>query len=156
MGITVYILSNERLRFPFVEEGPTKVKVELENAQAVQPGQGQTVRVAGVRVGDIGDVEGENGKAGVTLELDPKYKHLLHANATALLRSKTGLKDMFLEVDPGDGPALKQGQMIPGTNTAPDVNPDEFLSALDADTRDYLKLLISGAGKGLAGRGEDL
>jgi phospholipid/cholesterol/gamma-HCH transport system substrate-binding protein len=156
MGITLYILSNERLRFPLVEEQPYKVKVELQNAQAVQPGQGQTVRVAGVRVGDIGDVNVENGKAVVTMELDPKYRHLLHANATALLRSKTGLKDMFLEVDPGDGPMLKQGTTIQATNTAPDVNPDEFLSALDADTRDYLKLLISGAGKGLAGRGEDL
>jgi phospholipid/cholesterol/gamma-HCH transport system substrate-binding protein len=156
MGITVYILGNERLRFPFVEEQPYKVKVELQNAQAVQPGQGQTVRVAGVRVGDIGDVNVENGKAVVTMELDPKYKHLLHANATALLRSKTGLKDMFLEVDPGDGPMLKKGATIQATNTAPDVNPDEFLSALDADTRDYLKLLISGAGKGLAGRGQDL
>lgn len=156
MGIAGYILSNERLRFPFVEEPPYKVKVELENAQAVQPGQGQTVRVAGVRVGDIGDVEVQDGKAVVTLELDPKYKRLLHANATALLRSKTGLKDMFLEVDPGDGPMLKKDQTIQASNTAPDVNPDEFLSALDADTRDYLKLLISGAGKGLAGRGEDL
>jgi phospholipid/cholesterol/gamma-HCH transport system substrate-binding protein len=156
MGVTLYILSNERLRFPFVEQQPYKVKVELQNAQAVQPGQGQTVRVAGVRVGDIGDVNLQNGKAVVTMELDPKYRHLLHANATALLRSKTGLKDMFLEVDPGDGPMLKQGTTIQATNTAPDVNPDEFLSALDADTRDYLKLLISGAGKGLAGRGQDL
>ncbi|MGH3991698.1 MAG: hypothetical protein ACRDSN_04445, partial [Pseudonocardiaceae bacterium] len=42
------------------------------------------------------------------------------------------------------------------SNTAPDVDPDEVLSALDSDTRDYLKLLISGAGKGLKGRGSDL
>ena len=31
-----------------------------------------------------------------------------------------------------------------------------MLSALDGDTRDYLQLLISGAGKGLKGRGTDL
>jgi phospholipid/cholesterol/gamma-HCH transport system substrate-binding protein len=42
------------------------------------------------------------------------------------------------------------------SNTLPDIDPDEFLAALDADTRDYLKLLISGAGKGLDGRGTDL
>src|SRR3712207_8815576 len=41
-------------------------------------------------------------------------------------------------------------------NTAPDIDPDEFLSALDGDTRDYLRLLITGAGKGLKGRGGDL
>ena len=39
------------------------LKVELPNAQAVQPGQGQTVRVAGVEIGEIGKVELEDGKA---------------------------------------------------------------------------------------------
>ena len=47
--------------------------------------------------------------------------------------------------------------MIPVQNTAPDVDPDEFLSALDSDTRAYLQLLINGAGKGLEnGGGNDL
>src|SRR3712207_9452537 len=32
----------------------------------------------------------------------------------------------------------------------------EVLAVLDADTRAYLKLLISGGGKGVAGRGVDL
>jgi phospholipid/cholesterol/gamma-HCH transport system substrate-binding protein len=132
------------------------VKVVLPDAQAVTPGQGQTVRVAGVEVGQIGQVQLKDGKAVVNLEIDPKYKHLIKHDATALLRSKTGVKDMFIEVDPGDGQPLKENQSIPVDNTAPDIDPDEFLSALDADTRDYLRLLISGAGKGLKGRGGDL
>jgi phospholipid/cholesterol/gamma-HCH transport system substrate-binding protein len=156
LGTAAYILSNERLRFPFVEKKPLELKVQLPNAQAVTPGQGQTVRVAGVEVGEIGQVNLEDGKAVVDLEIDPKYKHLIRRDATALLRSKTGVKDMFIEVDPGDGPPLKKGGTIRIDNTAPDINPDEFLSALDTDTRDYLRLLISGAGKGLKGRGSDL
>ena len=156
LGTAAYILSNERLRFPFVEQKPLELRVELPNAQAVTPGQGQTVRVAGVEVGQIGQVNLKDGKAVVNLEIDPKYKHLIRRDATALLRSKTGVKDMFIEVDPGDGPPLGGGQTIRIENTAPDTNPDEFLSALDADTRDYLRLLISGAGKGLKGRGSDL
>jgi phospholipid/cholesterol/gamma-HCH transport system substrate-binding protein len=63
---------------------------------------------------------------------------------------------MFVEVDPGQGKPLKENGTIQVRNTAEDVDPDEFLSALDADTRDYLKLLINGAGKGLKGRGSDL
>ena len=51
---------------------------------------------------------------------------------------------------------MEEGETIPINATAPDVNPDEILSVLDADTRDYLKLLINGAGKGLEGRGNDL
>jgi phospholipid/cholesterol/gamma-HCH transport system substrate-binding protein len=156
LGIGGYILSNQRLRFPFIEEKPFVVKVELSDAQAVQPGQGQTVRTAGVEIGQIGTVELEDGKAVVELQLEPKYEGYIKRNATALLRTKTGLKDMFLEVDPGTGPALEENERIPSQNTAPDVDPDEVLSALDGDTRDYLQLLISGAGKGLQGRGTDL
>jgi phospholipid/cholesterol/gamma-HCH transport system substrate-binding protein len=50
----------------------------------------------------------------------------------------------------------KAGWTLPIRNTLPDVNPDEVYSALDADTRDYLKLLVNGAGEGLKGRGRDL
>lgn len=156
LGIGAYVLSNQRLRFPLVEEPFYTVKAELPDAQAVTPGQGQTVVVAGVRVGDIGAVELEDGKAVVELQLEPRYKGLLREDATALLRAKTGTKDMFLEVDPGEGKPLQEDERIRVSNTLPDIDPDEFLAALDSDTRNYLKLLISGAGKGLEGRGTDL
>jgi phospholipid/cholesterol/gamma-HCH transport system substrate-binding protein len=156
IGIGAYILANQRLRFPLIEEPFYTVKAELPDAQAVTPGQGQTVVVAGVRIGDIGSVDLEDGKAVVTLQLEPKYKGMITDQATALLRAKTGTKDMFLEVDPGDGKPLPKDGRIPISNTLPDIDPDEFLAALDSDTRNYLKLLISGAGKGLEGRGTDL
>ena len=156
LGIGAYILSNQRLRFPLIEDKPYTVKAELSDAQAVTPGQGQTVVIAGVRVGDIGKVDLEDGKAVVELQLEPKYRGLLREDASALLRAKTGTKDMFIEVEPGEGKPLDDGGRISVSNTLPDVDPDEFLAALDADTREYLKLLISGAGKGLDGRGTDL
>jgi phospholipid/cholesterol/gamma-HCH transport system substrate-binding protein len=158
VGAGGYILSNQRLRFPFVEEKPFAVWVELQNAQAVTPGQGQTVRVSGMRVGDIGEVKLREGRALVRMDLDQKHKTLVRRDATVLLRPRTGLKDMFLQLDPGSPaqPALKENDTIPISRSAPDVNPDEILAMLDADTRDYLKLLISGAGKGLRGRSDDL
>jgi phospholipid/cholesterol/gamma-HCH transport system substrate-binding protein len=156
VGIAGYVLNAQRFRFPLLEEAPFRLKAELPDAQAVIPGQGQTVRTAGVRIGDIGEVELEDGVAVVTLELLPRYEGYVRRNATALLRTKTGLKDMFIEVDPGTGQPLAEGERLQVQATLPDVDPDEGLSALDADTRDYLKLLISGAGKGLEGRGTDL
>jgi phospholipid/cholesterol/gamma-HCH transport system substrate-binding protein len=156
LAISGYILTQERLRLPFVEKKPFVVKAELPDAQAVIPGQGQTVRVAGVEVGQVGKVELKEGHAEVELQLEHKYAGLLRRDATALLRSKTGLKDMFVEVDPGEGKQLDKEGHIQLTNTLPDVDPDEVLSALDTDTRDYLKLLINGAGQGLKGRGSDL
>ncbi len=156
VAVGVYILSQQDLRFPLVEDKPKRLEVELSNAQAVQPGQGQTVRVAGVEVGRIANVELEDGVAVVGLEIEKEYENLIRRDATALLRPKTALKDMFLEVDPGRGKPLEEGARIPVGNTLPDIDPDEIYSALDEDTRPYLKLLVAGAGKGLDNRGEDL
>jgi phospholipid/cholesterol/gamma-HCH transport system substrate-binding protein len=157
-GVAGYILSNQRLRFPIIQKSPTKLNFEFTTAQAVTPGQGQTVRVSGVKIGDISKVTLKDGIAIVETTIDPEYKNIAHTDATALLRPKTGLKDMFIELDPGsrDMPVAKDGFTVPIQNTLPDVNPDEVFSALDADTRDYLKLLIGGAGQGLKGRGHDL
>jgi len=157
IGVAVggYILENQRLRFPIVEEKPKRIGLELADAQAVIPGQGQTVRVAGVKVGDIAAVDVEDGVAVVEVDIDSEHDDLITDEATALLRPKTGLKDMFIEVDPGHGRPLEDGDRIAVSNTSPDIDQDEFFSALDADTRDYLKLLINGAGKGLEGRDDD-
>jgi phospholipid/cholesterol/gamma-HCH transport system substrate-binding protein len=154
--VAVYILNSQNFRFPLVDEAPKHITVELENAQAVEPGQGQTVRVAGVEVGRISGVEVQNGVAAVDVELDHDYENLIRDDATALLRPKTALKDMFIEVSPGTGKVLPEGGRITVANTLPDVDPDEIYAALDADTRPYLKLLVNGAGQGLRGRGNDL
>jgi phospholipid/cholesterol/gamma-HCH transport system substrate-binding protein len=150
-----YILSKERLRFPFIQSSPFTVNAEFQTAQAVTPGQGQTVRVSGVQVGQIGGVTLKNGMADVTMQIDDKYKRLIHTDATALLRPKTGLKDMFIEISPGSksAPVAKPGWTMPVSNTNPDVNVDEILGSLDGDTRQYLALLVNGAGQGLKGKG---
>jgi phospholipid/cholesterol/gamma-HCH transport system substrate-binding protein len=156
LAVGAYILSQQRLRFPLVQEKPKQIEVELSNAQAVQPGQGQTVRVAGVEVGQIADVQLEDGIAVVTLDIEKDYENLIRRDATALLRPKTALKDMFLEVSPGTGEPVGEGGRIQVANSLPDIDPDEVYAALDADTRPYLKLLVAGAGKGLRERGDDL
>ncbi len=150
-----YVLTQERFRFPFIDAAPYTLNAEFSTAQAVTPGQGQSVRVSGVYVGQIGAVTLKNGLADVRLDISQKYKHLVHTDATALLRPKTGLKDMFVELNPGSkqAPLAKQGFTIPVGNTNPDVNVDEILSSLDSDSRSYLSLLVNGAGQGLKGKG---
>jgi phospholipid/cholesterol/gamma-HCH transport system substrate-binding protein len=155
IAVAGYILDHERLRFPFIQSTPFKMYAQFSTAQAVMPGQGQTVRVSGVQIGDIGSVTLKNGLAVVEMDINQSYKHLIHQDATALLRPRTGLKDMFIELDPGSrsAPVAKPGYTIPVANTLPDVNLDELLSSLDADTRAYLTLLVNGAGQGLEGNG---
>ena len=155
------ILSNQRLALPgwvpVLGQDFTEVEAELSSAQAVTPGQGQTVNVAGVEVGEISDVRLEQGRAIVTLKLEedsvPVYK-----DASVLLRPKTGLKDMVAELTPGTEEAgeLGEGERIPIGQTSPDVNLDEILATLDGDTRTYLQLLLSDAGTALGGNGRNL
>ena len=150
-----YILNHEGLRFPFIESSPFTINAEFSTAQAVTPGQGQAVRVSGVQIGTVGGVTLKNGVAIVQMDIDSQYKGVIHQNWSALLRPKTGLKDMFIELSPGRGssPVAKPGYTIPVANTLPDIDVDEILGSLDADSRAYLQLLINGAGAGLAGRG---
>ena len=113
--VTVYIVENQRLRIPVFEEKPFELKAEFQTAQAVVPGQGQTIRVAGVRIGDVTDVEVENGVGVVTFEIDREFLPI-YRDATMLMRPTTGLKDMFFELDPGtrEGGRVRGGRHDPG------------------------------------------
>jgi phospholipid/cholesterol/gamma-HCH transport system substrate-binding protein len=158
LGVSAFILSNQRLYLPSWVPGIGKdfykVKGEFSTAQAVVPGQGQTVDIAGVQVGDIDSVELKNGVAVVSMNIRNKYKPI-YRNAHMLLRPKTGLKDMIVELDPGtrNAGALPEGGTIPIQNTAPDVNLDEVLSSLDADTRTYLQILVNSGGEAFGNKG---
>ncbi len=157
VAVTLYIVQEQRLRIPVLEDRPFQFQAEFETAQAVVPGQGQTIRVAGVRVGDVSDVEVENGLGLVTFDVDREFLPI-YRDATILMRPTTGLKDMFFQLDPGTRAAgeIEEEETISVANTAPDVNLDEVLAALDSDTQAYLKLLIVGGGEGLEGRDKDL
>ena len=142
---------------PFLGDDRFELKAELSTAQAVTPGQGQTVNISGVKAGDISEVDLVNGHAVVTMLVEQQYAPLIHEDATVLLRPRTGLQDMTMELDPGkNGPAVAEGATIPLAQTKPNVQPDQFLAALDGDTRDYLQLLVQGGAEGLGGRGKQL
>lgn len=157
-----FILSKQRLTLPgwvpFVGTEFFVLEAEFSTAQAVTPGQGQTVDIAGVPVGEISKVRLRNGRAILTLRMDEEWAGRVHTDATALLRPKTGLKDMVVALEPGtrDTPALEEGDVIPVGSTLPDVNFDEILAALDGDTRTYLRLLLAGGGEGLRDNGPAL
>ncbi len=157
-GVAGYILSNQRFYLPkwvpLVGKDFYTLNAEFSTAQAVTPGQGQSVDIAGVKVGEISKVDLKNGRAVVQMKIQRKYSKI-YKDAHILLRPKTGLKDMILEMDPGTVTAgeVPNNGTIPVSQTLPDINADEILAALDGDTRDYLRLLLGGAGQGLKGNG---
>jgi phospholipid/cholesterol/gamma-HCH transport system substrate-binding protein len=162
LGVGSFILGHQRFYLPkWVPAVGTEFvsyKAEFATAQSVTPGQGQSVNIAGVPVGELSKVELKDGRAVITLKIRRKYAHV-YKDATALLRPKTGLNDMVVELTPGTrraGEIDHAKQTIPITQTLPNVNTDEFLAALDGDTRSYLQLLVAGGGEALGGNGKSL
>jgi phospholipid/cholesterol/gamma-HCH transport system substrate-binding protein len=157
-----YILAHENLKLPswvpVLGHNYYTLKGEFQTAQAVTPGQGQAVTIAGAKIGEIASVELHNGVAIVTMKVDPKYGAYIYRNATMLLRPKTQLQDITLEVNPGTPSAgkLRSGEMVPQSQTAANIDFDEFLAGLDAETRSYLQELLAGLGVGLKGNGRAL
>jgi phospholipid/cholesterol/gamma-HCH transport system substrate-binding protein len=161
LGVGGYVLSNQRFYLPkwvpVVGSDLVTVKGEFTTAQSLTPGQGQQVTIAGVPVGEISKVDLVNGRAVVSMKIKHKYAQI-YRDATMLLRPKTGLNDMLVELTPGHRSAgrLPAGGTIPLSQTEPNINADEVLAGLDGDTRNYLQLLIGGAGHGLGGQGKRL
>ena len=142
---------------PFVGEEFEQITAEFSSAQAVTPGQGQAVDVAGVQIGKVTSVNLEDGHAIIGMDIEPKYMELIHPNASFLLRPKTGLNDMIVEVEPGTGKEqVESGHDFTLSQTEPNVNLDQFLAGLDSDTRQYIQLLVAGGAQGIGGQGQSL
>jgi phospholipid/cholesterol/gamma-HCH transport system substrate-binding protein len=155
-AVGLYVLAHQRVVFPWQHR--YDINIELISAQALTPGQGQTVNVAGVAVGAIQSVHVRDGVALVQAQIDPGKLPRVYKDATAVVRPKTGLQDMVIALDPGSPRSgrLGQGGTIPVSQTKPQVNLDEVLAAADSDTRDYLQLLVGGGAQGLKDRGVQL
>ncbi len=142
---------------PLVGEEFEHITAEFATAQAVTPGQGQSVDIAGIQIGKVTSVDLEDGHAVVGMDIVPEYMPLIHSNASFLLRPKTGLNDMVVEVEPGSGKKhIDDGAHFGLAQTEPNTNLDAFLATLDGDTRQYIQLLVAGGAQGIGGRGKQL
>ena len=152
----VFILLNQRLPNPFQRN--YAVNAAFPSAAAVVPGLGEPVNVAGVRVGQISGVTLQQGVAVIHMEIDPTKVRTMYRDATANLVPRTPLKDMEVDIEPGQpsAGALPAGATIGVGQTLSPTDADELLSALDTDTRTWFESLITSAGQGLSGRGGDL
>jgi phospholipid/cholesterol/gamma-HCH transport system substrate-binding protein len=157
LGIFVQQKASLPSWIPFVGEEFEHISAEFTTAQAVTPGQGQAVDVAGIQIGKVASVNLEDGHAVVGMEIEPKYMELIHPDAQFLLRPKTGLNDMVVEVEPGSGDEqVESGHKFGLAQTEPNVQLDQFLASLDADTRQYIQLLVAGGAQGIGGHGKQL
>jgi phospholipid/cholesterol/gamma-HCH transport system substrate-binding protein len=142
---------------PFVGEEFKDISAEFTTAQAVTPGQGQAVDISGLQIGKVSSVELEDGHAVVGMQIEPKYMALIHPDAHFLLRPKTGLNDMTVQIEPGtEKGEVESGHRFPLAQTEANVQLEALWNSLDADTRQYIQLLVAGGAQGIGGRGVQL
>jgi phospholipid/cholesterol/gamma-HCH transport system substrate-binding protein len=140
---------------------PFELKAVFENSPPIQ--KNQAVRIAGVDVGKVSDVEPVGGGSPaviVTMKLDDEALPI-HRNAEVKVRPRIFFEgNLFFDVKPGtpSAPELEDGDTIPASQTSAPVQLDQVLGTLKANTRDDLKKLLIGYGGALGGEpqpGED-
>lgn len=136
-----YILSNERISWPW--DSNLTVYATLPTSPGISPGHGQEVRIAGVPVGTINAVSvNGHGQARLTLSIDPHYQ--VYRNATLVLRPKSQLNEMYVEMNPGGPPSgrLPAGGTLPVTAAQSPVQIDQVLDHLNSNAREALTELL--------------
>lgn len=150
-----YFLTHERFNPPW--ENRYSVFVTFDKAPGVSPGKGQEVRIAGIEVGDIRGLSVLNsGKARLELSIDANQK--VYSNARFVLRPKSPLNDMYIEINPGGPPGtvLTDGASLPVANTVRPIQIDEVLAHLDDNAQTAVTSLLSEADVALAHAPADL
>jgi len=118
--------------------------------------RGADVVIAGHSVGQVSGVEVSGTRALVTMRISPHYAPL-HQFTSARIRYSTLLAQKYIEITPVNGGAeLQSGGTIQSDNTLSPVDFDQFLSALDPQTRARLQTLIQQTGGGLQGQQETI
>jgi virulence factor Mce-like protein len=128
-----------------------QVRFVVQNANLIQPRS--VVRVAGVDVGQVDKVERYRNTrmAIVTMRIAGRARPI-HSDATLKIRPRLFLEgNFYVDLHPGTAraPELKDGGIIPVTQTARPVQLDQVLTSLQAPQRKALQGTLRGFGDAL-------
>ena len=153
------------------DEDSYQVRAIFDNAGFIIPGE--DVKIAGVKVGKVSDLEvTDDFKAAVVLEItEPGYQDF-RRDASCIVRPQNLIGERFVECKPTqprtanaepppqlreieDGPG--EGQyLLPVENTMQTVDIDLIGNTMREPERERLSLILNELGTGVAGRGKDL
>lgn len=136
---------------PFWPDNSDRVWAHFASAQSLK--SGNPVRVAGVTVGSVGEIEQADGERGALVELKlDKTDVPVHQDARAGIYWRTLLgRNLYVELDPGSESAPPLAGRIPVTNTTTQVELDEVLQPLDGDGRKGMQRIIAATDGGFRG-----
>jgi phospholipid/cholesterol/gamma-HCH transport system substrate-binding protein len=155
--IGVYLGASKDI--PFTR--PFQLKAVFENAPPIL--RGQSVRIAGVEVGQVSGIEpvgGDSPAVVVTMKLKDDALPI-HKDAQVKVRPRLFFEgNLFFDLRPGTPSAgdVDDGDTIPVSQTSAPVQLDQVLGTLNTDTREDLQKLLIGYGDAINGKpkpGED-
>jgi phospholipid/cholesterol/gamma-HCH transport system substrate-binding protein len=153
------------------EDDAYRVRAIFDNAGFIIPGE--DVKVAGVKVGSVEDVEvTDDFKAAVVLKIDDPGYQDFRADAQCIVRPQSLIGEKFVECEPTqkravgaeppgqlrrieEGPGEDQ-YLLPVENTSKSVDLDLINNIMREPERERLSIILNELGVGLAGRGGDL
>jgi phospholipid/cholesterol/gamma-HCH transport system substrate-binding protein len=153
------------------EDDAYRVRAIFDNAGFIIPGE--DVKVAGVKVGSIEDVEvTPDFKAAVVLRIDEPGYQDFRSDARCTVRPQSLIGEKFIECEPtrqravgaeppGELRLIEEGpgegqRLLPVQNTEKSVDLDLLNNIMREPERERLSIILAELGVGLAGRGDDL
>ena len=121
---------------------------------------GAEVTYRGVKVGQVSDMKLTRGGVDVVLAIDNGNN--IPADTTALVGNKSAVGEQYVELDPkvSSGPYLKDGSVIPTSDTAIPVSTTEILTNLDnfvnSVPQDSLRTVVNEFGNAFQGTAPDI
>lgn len=148
-----------------------QVRAIFDSASFVTPGL--DVRISGVSVGTVNDVElTPENRAAVTFTITKAGFQDMRKDASCTIRPQALIGERFIECmltqprpegaeAPAKIPPIAEGEfkgqhLLPVENTAVPVDPDQLLNLNTASVRDRFAVIIRELGAGVAGRGDEI
>lgn len=134
-----------------------EVKVAVDDVKGIAPGK-HTVRINGVKVGVVSEVDLRDGKPLMTLSIEDEFAPI-YRDARLRIRPVTPLQDLYVNIE--DRGSERAGEadasnVIPAENTIDPVDISRVLDEFDPDTRKRLTALVTQIGRGLDDGGAKL
>jgi ABC-type transporter Mla subunit MlaD len=131
-------------------------RVARSSSRPTPSGPDSPVRIAGVNVGKVTEVERQEGTNAAVVHMEVEDEGLpIHADATLKIRPRIFLEgNFFVDLSPGTPQAqtIDDDDTLPITQTSTPVQLDQVLTALQRDTREDLQALLEGYGTALTAR----
>jgi ABC-type transporter Mla subunit MlaD len=134
---------------------PYEIKVPFN--EATQLAQQSDVRISGVSVGKVQNIEEspDGQQAQATVDIEDQYAPLPRGTR-AILRTKTLLGETYVELTPGnaDGPKLPDGGTLSSANVAESAQLDEIFRTFNPRTRAAFQEWMQEGAVAIAGQGQ--